>query len=180
MMTLTATALKNLAVKPNVARAAFVAKSTNIIGNVSLAKDSSVYYNAVIRGDINHISIGERSNVQDNVCIHVTRKYPTVVGEGVSIGHSAVLHGCRIGNDCLIGMGAVVLDGAQIGNQSLVAANSTVTMNKTFPARSLIMGSPAKLIRQLYDEELADIKDNAARYVEYSAHHALLQNNEQS
>lgn len=154
---------------------AFVAEDATILGNVECGKDSSVWYKAVLRADINAIRIGAGSNVQDGVVIHVTRKFPTVVGERVSIGHKAVLHGCTVGSGCLIGMNAVLLDGCSVGKDSLVAAGSVLSPGKAYPDNSLIIGSPAKVKRVLTEAEHAELKDNAIRYVEYARAHNLLQ-----
>ena len=136
-----------------------------IIGDVKLSKESSIWYNAVVRADIESVSIGERSNVQDNCTVHVSEGKPVSIGKNVSIGHNAIIHGCTIDDDVLVGMGAIILNGAHIRKNCLVGAGALVTENKDFPEGSLIIGSPAKAIRQLTDDEIKNIKDNADEYV---------------
>ena len=136
-----------------------------IIGDVKLSKESSIWYNAVVRADIESVSIGERSNVQDNCTVHVSEGKPVSIGKNVSIGHNAIIHGCTIDDDVLVGMGAIILNGAHIRKNCLVGAGALVTENKDFPEGSLIIGSPAKAIRQLTDDEIKSIKDNADEYV---------------
>lgn len=153
---------------PKLNDSVFLAEGAKVIGDVEIGADSSVWFNSVVRGDVNYIRIGERTNVQDNSVLHVTKDvYPLFVGDEVTIGHSVVLHGCRIGDRCLIGMGAVIIDDASIGDDSIVGASALVTEGKRFPERSLIIGSPAKVVRTLTDEEVARIKRSAGNYVEY-------------
>ena len=147
----------------------FIAPSADVIGDVKLGSQSSIWYNVAIRGDVNWIKIGRRSNIQDNAVVHVTHKTaPTTIGDDVTVGHGAIVHGCSIGNRVLIGMGAIVLDHAEIGDDSIVAAGALVTSRKKFPPRSMIMGSPAKLVRQLTDDEVSKVADGAKNYVDYS------------
>jgi len=160
---------------PKIAKNVFVAPSADIIGNVEIGEDSSIWFGTVIRGDVHYIKIGARTSIQDLSMIHVTHYkksdmsdgYPTIIGDDVTIGHKVMLHGCKIGNGCLIGMSATILDGAEIGEGSIVGAHSLVTQNKKFPPRSLIMGSPAKVVRELRDEEVAGLIEHAKRYVEF-------------
>ena len=154
--------------EPDVARDAFVAENASIIGDVSVGKGASVWFGAVVRGDLAGIRIGNRSNVQDNAVIHVDTNAPTIIGDDVTIGHNAVVHACKIGNSCLIGMGAVVLSNAIIGDESVVGAGAIVTENKKFPPRSLIIGAPARVIRSLTDEDVKRVRENATHYVELS------------
>ena len=148
----------------------FVADSADVIGDVRLGPQSSVWFNVTIRGDVNRIRIGSRSNVQDNSCIHVTHETaPTVIGDEVTIGHSAIIHGCRIRDRVLIGMGAIVLDHADIGSDSIVGAGALVTSRTVVPPRSMVLGSPARVVRELTDVEIASIRSYAANYVRYSA-----------
>ncbi len=132
----------------------FIAKSADVVGKVKLGNFISVWFQAVIRGDVDSITIGDRTNIQDGTVVHVAAGYPTVIGEGVSIGHNAIIHGCEIGDNVLIGMGAIILNGAKIGDNSIVGAGSLVTQGKVFPPNSLIMGSPAKVVRALKPEEI--------------------------
>ena len=159
---------------PAIARSAWVAPNATLIGQVTLAADSSVYYGAVLRADSASISIGAGSNLQDNVVVHCDHGTPTIVGQRVSVGHSAVLHGCTIEDDCLIGMNATVLNGAVIGAGSLVAAGAVVLEGTIIPPRSLVAGVPAKVRRELTDDEVAEVTANAAHYVELSRQHAAL------
>ena len=157
---------------PSVAADAYVDESAQIIGEVTLGPRSSVWCNAVIRGDVNFIRVGEETNVQDLACLHVTHDtHPLVIGARVSIGHGANLHGCTIGDGSLIGIGAIVLDGAIIGEGSLIAAGTVVTPRTIVPPRSLVMGTPGRVLRTLSDEEVLSLLDNAANYLRYQAGH---------
>ena len=148
----------------------FIAPSADVIGDVTLGKNSSVWYNVTIRGDVNWIKIGENSNVQDNSVVHVTHgTAPTEIGNYVTIGHGAIIHGCTIKDNVLIGMGAVILDHAVIGEGSIVGAKALVTSGTVIPPRSLVLGLPARVVRTLTDEEVASIRQNAENYVRYSA-----------
>lgn len=143
-----------------------------ITGEVSLSEDVSIWNNAVLRGDEGSITIGSRTNIQDLVMIHTgIPDYSVTIGQNTTIGHSAIIHGCTIGDECMIGMGAIIMNGAKIGNQCIVAAGSIVTEHKTFPEKSLILGSPAKLIRTLTDDEIQKIRDNAEAYVTSARKH---------
>ena len=153
---------------PVVHPTAYVDASAQVIGDVDIGADSSVWMNAVVRGDVNTIRIGDRSNIQDGTVVHVMHEtHPTRIGDDVTIGHAAVVHGCTIGNRVLIGMGATILNGAVVGEDSIVAAGSLVTEGAVIPPRSLVMGSPAKVRRTLSDEDVASILDYAANYVRY-------------
>jgi carbonic anhydrase/acetyltransferase-like protein (isoleucine patch superfamily) len=154
---------------PTVDATAFVASNATLIGQVSIAADASVFYGSVLRGDTDSITIGAGSNVQDNVSMHTDVGIQLVVGSGVSIGHGAVVHGCVIEDDCLIGMGATVLNRAVIGTGSLVAAGAVVLEGTVIPPGSLVAGVPAKVRRELSDEERAGVKLNATHYVEIAS-----------
>lgn len=148
----------------------FIASSADVIGDVSLGHNASVWFNAVVRGDVNWIRIGEASNIQDNAVVHVTNgTAPTDIGDHVTIGHSAVVHGCTIEDNVLIGMGAIVMDHAVVGEGSIVGAKALVTARTKVPPRSLVLGSPAKVVRPLTDEEAATVRPYADHYVQYSA-----------
>src|SRR5207244_4950380 len=134
---------------PAIHSSAWIVPGATVIGDVTLEEESSVWYGAVLRGDINRIIIGPRSNVQDNAVVHIDTGDPTTVGELVTIGHSAIVHACKIDNEVLIGMGAIVLDGAEIGARTIIGANALVTLGMSIPAGSLVLGSPAKIRRQL-------------------------------
>ena len=136
-----------------------------VVGDVTLADKVGIWYNAVVRGDEAPISIGERSNVQDNCVVHVSAGKPVTIGKSVSIGHGAIIHGCTIDDNVIIGMGAIVLNGAHIQKNSLVGAGALVTENKEFPEGSLIIGSPAKAVRELTEEEIKSLTANADEYV---------------
>jgi len=161
--------------KPEIGKNSWIADSADIIGRTKIGEDSSVWFQVVIRGDVHFITIGSRTSIQDGTMIHVTHHKkedmsdgnPTAIGDDVTIGHKVMLHGCTIEDACLIGMSATILDGAVIGKESIVGAGSLVTKNKVFPPRSLIMGSPAKFIRELTDEEVKELYASAARYVKF-------------
>ena len=159
---------------PAVDASAWVAPNATLIGRVTLSADSSVFYGVVLRADSDSISIGAGSNLQDNVAVHCDHGKPTIVGERVSVGHSAVLHGCTIQDDCLIGMSATVLNGAVIGAGSLVAAGAVVLEGTVIPPRSLVAGVPARVRRELTDDEIAGVTANAAHYVKLSRKHAAI------
>jgi gamma-carbonic anhydrase len=156
---------------PQVDPAAVIQDSAQIIGDVIIGAQSSVWFNAVIRGDVHYIRIGARTNIQDNVTIHVTRDgWPTLIGDDVTVGHGAIIHGCRIGDRCLVGMGAIVMDGAAIGTECLIAAGSLVTPGTEIPPAQLVVGRPAKIARSLRPDELAYLKDSAEHYAAHAAH----------
>jgi len=161
-------------VDPVIADTAWVAPNATLIGKVTLADRASIYYGAVLRADVAEITIGARSNLQDNVTVHCDRGVPTTVGEGVSVGHAAVLHGCTVEDDCLIGMGSTVLSHAVIGAGSLVAAGAVVLEGTIVPPGSLVAGVPAKVRRELTDEERTGLRENGERYLGYTEQHRLL------
>ena len=157
--------------KPAIHPTAWVADSACVMGNVTLAENASVWFGVVIRGDTSIITVGRGSNVQDNSVLHADEGMPLVIGEGVTVGHQVMLHGCTVGNHSLIGIGAIVLNGAKIGNHCLVGAGALVTEGKEFPDGSMIIGSPAKAVRMLSPEQIEGLKmsaqyytDNASRY----------------
>jgi carbonic anhydrase/acetyltransferase-like protein (isoleucine patch superfamily) len=153
----------------------WIAPTASVIGNVTMGEDVSIWFGAVVRGDVHYITIGDRSNIQDLSMVHVTHYKkedmsdgnPTIIGNDVTVGHRVMLHGCTIEDACLIGMSATILDGAVIGKESIVGAGALVTKNKKFPPRSLIMGSPAKVVRELTDAEVAELYASATRYVSF-------------
>ncbi len=164
--------LEYLGKKPQLHESVFVAEGVQVIGDVTVGRDSSLWFNSVIRGDVNYIRIGERTNVQDNSVIHVTyEKFPTVIASNVSVGHAAVIHGCEIGDYCLIGMGAILLDNCKIGEESIVAAGSLVREGFIVPPRSLVAGLPARVVRELKPEELKRLEVSAQHYVDYVANY---------
>lgn len=153
---------------PRVHRTAFIDDSAQVIGDVEIGEESSVWMAVVIRGDVNSIRIGRRTNVQDGTVVHVmTRTHPTTLGDNVTVGHGAIVHGCTIEDQCLIGIGAILLNGAHVGTGSIVAAGSLLVEGMQVPPRSLVLGSPGKVKRTLTDAEVADIQSYADRYVGY-------------
>jgi carbonic anhydrase/acetyltransferase-like protein (isoleucine patch superfamily) len=156
-------------VRPRLGRAVFVADGARVIGDVHLGDEASVWFGAVLRGDYMPIRIGARTNIQDNAVVHITSELAaTTVGDDVTIGHGAIVHGCTIGSGCLVGMGSIVLDGAVVGEGSFVAAGSLVTPGTIIPPRSFVVGRPARAIRDVADRDLATIREAAARYVQYA------------
>lgn len=159
---------------PQIDSTVFVAPGACVIGDVQVGEHSSLWFNVVVRGDVNSIRIGCRTNIQDGTVVHVTRgTHPTVIGDDVTVGHSVTLHGCTVHNGSLIGIGAIVLDGAVIGASSLVAAGSLVAPGTLVPPRSLVMGSPGRVKRTLTEEECRNILDLSANYVQYQADYRL-------
>lgn len=156
---------------PRVAETAWVAPGAFVVGDVSLGEESSVWYGAVLRGDTEPISIGARTNVQDGCVVHADPGYPAIVGDDCVVGHNAIVRGCEIGNGCLVGMGATILNGAKIREGSIVAAGALVTEGKDFPPRSLIVGAPAKAVKEVTEEQTQGIAHGVREYVERAASH---------
>ena len=153
---------------PTIDPTVFICDGVRIIGDVTIGKDSSIWFNAVVRGDIHYIRIGERTNIQDNCTLHVTNDlFPATIGSQVTVGHNATLHGCKIHDNVLIGMGAIVLDDAEINSYSLVAAGSVVLQKTVVPAGMHVAGVPAKVIRPLTDAERAEVAQASHNYMEY-------------
>jgi len=153
---------------PAVDPSAYVDETAQVIGEVTIGPECSLWMNVVVRGDVHWIRIGARTNIQDGTIVHVMRgTHPTLLGDEVTVGHGALVHGCTIHDRCLIGMGAIILNGADIGSDSIVAAGALVVEDTVIPPRSLVMGSPARVRRPLTDDEVASIRDYAARYVGY-------------
>jgi carbonic anhydrase/acetyltransferase-like protein (isoleucine patch superfamily) len=151
---------------PRIDPSAWVAESAQVIGSVTLGVDASVWFGAVLRGDSEQLTVGRGSNIQDGSVIHADSGKPTVIGDGVTVGHLVMLHGCTIGDDSLVGIGSVILNGARIGRHCLVGARALVTEGKTFPDGSLIVGSPAVAVRTLTDEQIEGLRQSARHYVE--------------
>ncbi|HEX4119804.1 MAG TPA: gamma carbonic anhydrase family protein [Verrucomicrobiae bacterium] len=151
--------------KPTLGNHVYIARGAVVMGDVTLGDGASVWYNAVLRGDINRIVVGAGSNIQDNSVVHLADDYPCLIGNYVTVGHSAIVHACTVGDECLIGMGAVILDGAEIGAQCLIGAKALVTQQAKIPAGSLVLGAPAKVVRALNPEERAGLKAWAEKYV---------------
>ena len=160
---------------PDTAGALFIAANATVNGDVVLGPQTSVFYGAVLRGDIHEIRVGEGTNIQDNAIIHLADDYGAYIGKWCTIGHAAIIHACTIGDECLIGMGATVLDGAKIGAQSIVGANSLVPQRFECPPGSMVYGSPAKVIRPLKLEEIAGLRPWAEKYVATAKAHAAHQ-----
>jgi carbonic anhydrase/acetyltransferase-like protein (isoleucine patch superfamily) len=157
--------------RPEVPPSAFIAPGAYVIGAVYLGEESSVWYGAVLRGDTEPVRVGARTNIQDGCVLHADPGYPAVVGEDCVVGHRAVVHGCEIGDGCLIGMSATILNGAKIGEGSIVAAGALVPEGREFPARSLIIGAPAKQAREVSEEQTQDVARGVRTYVERAAEH---------
>lgn len=151
--------------KPSLPEEYYVADSASVIGAVTLHNQTSIWFGAVLRGDIEPIMVGERSNIQDNSVAHTSRNRPVILGDDVTVGHKVTLHGCRVGNNCLIGMGAILLDGCEIGDNCIIGAGSLIGMGKKIPTGSLAVGSPARVIRTLSEDDISDIRKYAERYV---------------
>ena len=157
---------KNL--RPHYNTSNFLADNCAIIGEVLMGENANVWFQTVVRGDVNSIEIGENTNIQDLCMLHVTEKSPLKIGKNTSVGHSVTLHGCSVGDGCLIGMGATLLDDCEIGEMSLVAAGSVVTPRKKFPPKSMIMGSPARVVRELTEEEVRFVSNHYKSYLSYA------------
>lgn len=156
------------AISPRIHPTAFVDDTAQVIGDVEVGEESSLWMNVVVRGDVNWIRIGRRTNLQDGTIVHVMHgTHPTTIGDEVTVGHGVILHGCVVGARCLVGMGALLLNGVEVGSDCIVAAGSLLVENTVVPAGSLVMGSPAKAKRRLTAGEMASIKDYAERYVAY-------------
>ena len=166
---------------PKIGKNSWIAPSADVIGDVRMGEECSIWFGCVVRGDVHKIEIGNRVNIQDLSMVHVTHfkkedksdGNPTIIGDDVTIGHRVMLHGCTIQKACLIGMSCTILDGAVIGEESIVGASSLVTKNKVFPPRSLIMGSPAKVVRSLTQEEVEELYASARRYVTFKDNYSL-------
>jgi carbonic anhydrase/acetyltransferase-like protein (isoleucine patch superfamily) len=156
-------------VRPRLGRDVFVAEGARVIGDVHLGDEASVWFGAVLRGDYMPIRVGARTNIQDNAVVHITsNETGATLGDDVTVGHAAIVHGCTIGSGCLVGMGSIVLDGAVVGEGSFIAAGSLVTPGTIIPARSFVMGRPAKVVRAVSDRDLHAIREAASRYVQYA------------
>ena len=153
---------------PVIDNEAYIAETAVIIGDVKLMKNSNVWFGATLRGDMESIIIGENTNIQENSVIHVDKTEKVIVGDNCTVGHNAIIHGCTIGNNTLIGMGAIILNGAKIGDNSIVAAGALVTQNKEFEDGVLILGNPAKAVRKLTEEEISENKESSLNYVKLS------------
>ena len=156
--------------QPKLGKNVFIAKTATVIGDVTLGAHSSAWYGAVLRGDIHRIAVGHHSNIQDNAVLHVADDFPCVLGNWVTVGHGAIVHACQVGDEVLVGMGAVILDGAVIGKQSIIGAKALVTGGTKIPPGSLVLGAPAKVVRKLTKAERAGLKWWAQKYVDNGAY----------
>ncbi len=152
--------------RPQIAKSAFIAENASVIGNVEIGENSSVWFGAVVRGDDNRIKIGKGTNIQDLCVVHIDSTHDTDIGDDCVVGHRVIIHGAHIGNRCLVGMGAIIMNGAKIGEDCIIGAGALVTEGAVIPPRSLVIGFPAKVKRQLTDEEFAFIPSAAQSYVE--------------
>ncbi|MBI9014530.1 MAG: gamma carbonic anhydrase family protein [Clostridiales bacterium] len=157
--------------KPNIDKDCFIAETSTVIGKVTLGSESSVWYGAVLRGDVNAITIGDRTNVQDNATVHVASKFPTTIGDDVTIGHNAIVHGCTIGNRVLVGMGAIVLDGAIVEDDVIIGAGALIPPGKVIPSKSLVVGSPGKVVKTINEEAVEGLLESASIYVKEASLH---------
>ncbi|HEY8363076.1 MAG TPA: gamma carbonic anhydrase family protein [Tissierellaceae bacterium] len=155
---------KNIEKKVKIHEATFIAETADVVGDVTIGEGSSVWYSAVVRGDMNYVKIGRYTNIQDNATVHVDTDYPCEIGDYVTVGHNAVVHGCKIGNNCLIGMGAIILNGAVIGDNCIIAAGALITENAVIPPNSVVMGAPGKIKREVTEKDIETVKENALRY----------------
>jgi len=161
---------KFLRKKPKLGQDVYLAKTAVVLGDVTIGAHSSVWYGAVLRGDINRIVVGHHTNIQDNAVLHLADDFACIVGNWVTVGHSAIVHACKVGDEVLVGMGAVILDGAVIGKQSLIGAKALVTQGMKVPPNSLVLGAPAKVVRKLTKKERARLKWLAEHYVDNGAY----------
>lgn len=150
--------------RPSIDSSVYVASGVVVIGDVKIDQGASIWFNSVLRGDIDRIHIGKYTNIQDNSTVHVMGDHPTIIGDYVTVGHNAVVHGCTIGNNCLIGMGSILLGYCKIGDNCIVAAGTLITEGKIIPANSMVMGVPGKVVRTLTDEEVKAIRESAINY----------------
>ncbi|MGV8145654.1 MAG: gamma carbonic anhydrase family protein [Alkaliphilus sp.] len=158
-------------ITPEIDSSCFIAETADIIGDVKIGKNSNVWYGVVIRGDDKNIIIGENTNIQDNAVVHISNILPTILGDNITVGHSAIIHACKIGNNTLIGMGSIILNGAEIGENTIIGAGSMVPPGKKIPAGVLAFGAPVKIIRELTEEEITSITKSAKDYVGFAKEH---------
>jgi gamma-carbonic anhydrase len=156
--------------KPRLGQGVYLAKTAVVLGDVTIGAHSSIWYGAVLRGDINRIVVGHHSNIQDNAVLHLADDFPCLVGNWVTVGHGAIVHACKVGDEVLVGMGAVILDGAVVGKQSIIGAKALVTPGMKIPPGSLVFGAPAKVVRKLTEKERAGLKWWAEKYVDNGAY----------
>lgn len=155
-------------IEPKINESVYISESTDIIGDVTIGENCNIWFGARLRGDMSKIQIGDRTNIQENCVLHGDTDFETYVGDNVTIGHGAIVHGCNIGDNVLVGMGSIILNGAKISKNSIVGAGALITQNKTFEEGVLIIGNPAKAVRKLTEEEIEGIKESANHYIEIS------------
>ena len=155
--------------RPTIGKRVFIADGAHVIGRVSLADDANIWFNTVLRGDVQPITVGARTNIQDNCTVHVDYSHPAIIGDDVTIGHGVTVHGCIVERQVLVGMNAVLLTGCTIGWGSIIGANALVTEGKVIPPRSLVLGSPGRVVREITEDELEELLDSARRYVAEAA-----------
>ena len=158
-------------IEPKIDETAFIAESADVVGQVTIERNANIWYGSVLRGDDNYITVGENTNIQDGSIVHISEKFPTIIGNNVTVGHKSIIHGCEIGDNTLIGMGSIVLDGAKVGEFTLLGAGSLVPPGKKIPSGVLAMGSPAKVIRELTEDEKKNLVQSALKYVETANNH---------
>lgn len=156
---------------PRLGQGVYIARGATVVGDVTLGNHTSVWYGAVLRGDINRIVVGDYSNIQDNAVVHLADDFGAIIGRHVTVGHAAIVHACTIGDECLVGMGATVLDGAEVGEQCIIGARALVTQRSRIPPGSMVLGSPAKVVRPLTPEERAGLRHWAEKYAANAAYH---------
>ena len=157
-------------ISPDIGKNVYISENAYIIGNVSLGNEVSIWFGSIVRGDMHYIKIGDRTNIQDNSTIHVTTDIsPTTIGSGVTVGHGAIIHGCTIEDDCLVGMGAIIMDNATVGKGSLVGAGTLIPPNMIIPSKSLVVGAPGKIVREINDAEYEMIINRAGEYIKLAA-----------
>lgn len=153
-------------VSPFIGKNVFIADGAKVIGDVTLGDNANIWFNTVLRGDMHPIKVGKNTNIQDNCTVHVMHDFPAIIGDDVTVGHGAIIHGCTVHNNCLIGMGAILLSYCEIGENSIIAAGSLIPERKVIPPNSLVMGSPGKVVRTLTEDDIAAIRQSALNYVE--------------
>jgi len=158
-------------IEPKIDESAFIAGSADIVGKVNIEKNANIWYGTVLRADDNYITVGENTNIQDGSVVHISEGHSTIIGKNVTIGHKSIIHGCEIGDNTLIGMGSIILDGAKVGEFTLLGAGSLVPPGKEIPSGVLAMGSPAKVIRELSEEEKENLTKSAIKYVKLANNH---------
>ncbi len=159
--------------EPVIHESCFIAETANIVGDVTIGSNSNIWYNVVIRADVDYVKIGENTNIQDNSVVHNSAGFPTIIGDNVTVGHNAIVHACKVGNNTLIGMGSIILDGAEIGEETIIGAGALVAPGKKIPSGVLAVGSPAKVVRELTKEEKEGLRDSATKYVKISKEHMV-------